>query len=344
MKETRCERRPKARREIRRLQEELDATRGEIAALSSKPVGPNDGHGASSGGRQGEEGAHSLGAVRVARSRRMTTRLTIGRETTLCISLAGRPGTFGSRFHNHLYEALGLDWIYKAFTTADLPAAIAGVRALGIRGCAVSMPFKEACIPLLDGLAPSAEAIGSVNTIVNDEGRLTGHNTDYAAVLELLQRSAIHPSTPFALRGSGGMAKAVASALRDAGFRTGVIVARNVETGPALARSCGFAWQRELAPGERPRLLVNATPLGMSGPDASALAFPADVVDAAEAVLDVVAMPVRTPLVVRAAGKMVLTGDEIIVRQGALQFSLYTGLVPSDAQIAAAAAHALGPR
>ena len=276
----------------------------------------------------------------------MTTRLTIGRDTTLCISLAGRPGTFGSRFHNHLYAALGLDWIYKAFTTTDLPAAIAGVRALGIRGCAVSMPFKEACIPLLDALAPSAEAIGSVNTIVNDAGRLTGHNTDYAAVLELLRRRELDPAAPFALRGSGGMAKAVASALRDAGFRSGVVVARNDETGPALASACGLRWQRELSPGERPRLLVNATPLGMSGPDARALAFPEEAIDAAEVVLDVVAMPVLTPLVARAraAGKTALTGDEIIVRQGALQFSLYTGLVPSEAQLAAAAAHALGPR
>src|SRR6185295_1689302 len=97
---------------------------------------------------------------------------TIGRETTLCMSLAARPGRFGSRFHNHLYEALGLDYVYKAFSTTDLPAAIGGVRALGIRGCAVSMPFKEACMAFLDALAPSARAIDSVNTIVNDAGRL----------------------------------------------------------------------------------------------------------------------------------------------------------------------------
>lgn len=272
----------------------------------------------------------------------MTSRLTIGRDTTLCISLAGRPGTFGSRFHNHLYAALELDWIYKAFTTTDLPAAIGGVRALGIRGCAVSMPFKEACIPLLDALAPSAEAIASVNTIVNDAGRLTGHNTDYAAVRALLREHAIDPATSFALRGSGGMAKAVASALRDAGFRSGTIVARNPETGPALARACGFHWEREVG-AARPRMLVNVTPLGMRGPDAGTLAFPEDAIDAAEIVLDVVAMPVETPLVTRAraAGKEVLTGDAIIVRQGALQFGLYTGITPSDAQIAAAAAHAL---
>ena len=77
------------------------------------------------------------------------------------------PGNFGTRLHNYLYQALGLDYIYKAFTTQDLAAAIGGVRALGIRGCAVSMPFKEACIPLLDALEPSAARLQSVNTIVN---------------------------------------------------------------------------------------------------------------------------------------------------------------------------------
>lgn len=271
-----------------------------------------------------------------------STRLTIGRETTLCMSLSGRPGTFGSRFHNHLYAALGLDWVYKAFSTRDLAGAIAGVRALGIRGCAVSMPFKEACIPLLDALAPSAAAIDSVNTIVNEDGRLTGHNTDYAAVRTLLERHSIAPSTPFALRGSGGMAKAVATALRDAGLRDGVVIARNDRTGPALARACGLAWRRD-DDGVRAPLLINVTPLGMAGPDAGALSFPEPAIDAAEVVFDVVAMPRETPLITRAraAGKPVITGDQVIVLQAVDQFVLYTGITPSDTQVAAAAAYAL---
>ncbi|RFC88745.1 hypothetical protein DZ694_29695, partial [Klebsiella pneumoniae] len=62
---------------------------------------------------------------------------------------------------------------YKAFTTKDIEAAVKGVRALGIRGCAVSMPFKESCIPFLDAIDPSAKVIDSVNTIVNDDGKLT---------------------------------------------------------------------------------------------------------------------------------------------------------------------------
>jgi shikimate dehydrogenase len=67
----------------------------------------------------------------------------IDKETQLCISLSGRPGNFGTGFHNVLYRELGLNFIYKAFTTHNLAAAIARMRALGIRGCAISMPFKE---------------------------------------------------------------------------------------------------------------------------------------------------------------------------------------------------------
>ncbi|BBV74030.1 hypothetical protein STW0522RAO56_00840 [Raoultella planticola] len=78
--------------------------------------------------------------------------LHLNKDTTVCMSLAARPSNFGTRFHNYLYDALGLDYLYKAFTTTDLASAIAGVRALGIRGCAISMPFKQDCIALVDEL------------------------------------------------------------------------------------------------------------------------------------------------------------------------------------------------
>ena len=265
----------------------------------------------------------------------------IGRDTTLCMSLAGRPGTFGSRFHNHLYEALGLDYVYKAFTTQDLPAAIGGIRALGIRGCAISMPFKEAVIPLLDGLEDSARAIDSVNTIVNEHGRLTGYNTDYVAVRRLVERARLAPDTPFLLRGSGGMAKAVAAAFRDAGLRAGTIIARNEAAGGALARTYGYHWRAELPEAPVP-LLVNVTPLGMTGPDQDALAFPEALLRGCELAFDVVALPVETPFLAKARslGKRLITGAEVAVLQALEQFVLYTGVTPTDEQVRAAAAFA----
>ena len=263
----------------------------------------------------------------------------IGPDTRLCMSLAARPGNFGTRFHNRLYEVLGLDFVYKAFSTQDLEGAVRGICALDIRGCAISMPFKEAVIRMLDGLAPSAAAIDSVNTIVNDDGRLTGYNTDYSAVKTLVEQAALPGDTRVLLRGSGGMGKAVATALRDAGLTHGTVIARNESRGRALAASVGWDWAAEV--GTRTAgLLANVTPLGMQGADADALAFEHATIAAAELVLDAVALPPETPLLraARAADKRVITGAAIAVLQAVEQFVLYTGVTPTEAQIADAAA------
>jgi shikimate dehydrogenase len=262
----------------------------------------------------------------------------LNRDTQLCISLAARPSNIGTRFHNYLYEELGLDFIYKAFTTTDITAAIGGVRALGIRGCSVSMPFKEDVIPLVDELDDSARAIQSVNTIVNDNGYLRASNTDYIAAAELLRSHAIDPATPLLLRGSGGMAKAVGAAFRDLGFADGTLIARNEVAGRALADELGWAWTASPA-GLTAPLLVNVTPIGMSGGTESAeLAYSPNTIRDATTVFDVVALPSETPLIIaaRAAGKAVITGAEVIALQAAEQFERYTGVRPSAEQIRAA--------
>ncbi|QAY88922.1 shikimate 5-dehydrogenase [Pseudomonas sp. ACM7] len=255
------------------------------------------------------------------------------RDTQLCMSLSARPGNFGLRFHNHLYEQLDLNFYYKAFSSQDLPGAVGGIRALGIRGCGVSMPFKEPCIALVDELDPSAAAIQSINTIVNTNGHLKAYNTDYIAIAQLLETHQVPKQLTFALRGSGGMAKAVASALRDGGYKNGLIVARNERAGCALAESLGYRWQVELG-SERPQMLINVTPIGMSGPEADQLAFDVETIAAAEIVFDVVAVPSETPLIVRARaeGKRVITGLEVIAIQALEQFVLYTGVRPTDEQ------------
>jgi shikimate dehydrogenase len=188
------------------------------------------------------------------------------------------------------------------------------------------MPYKEACIQYVDAMDDSADAIQSVNTIVNTEGRLSAYNTDYIAVAKLLADHQVAPESGFVVLGSGGMAKAVVAALRDAGFTSGTVVARNEQTGRALADQYGYAWRPELG-SDRPQLIVNATPVGMSGgPAADELPVEPDVVDSAETVFDVVAMPALTPLVRRgqARGKKVITGAEVIALQALEQFALYT--------------------
>ena len=258
----------------------------------------------------------------------------LDKDMTLCISLSARPSNNGTRFHNHLYDQLGLPFVYKAFAPTDLEQAIAGVRGLGIRGCAVSMPFKERVIPLVDELDPSASAIDSVNTIVNNDGHLTAYNTDYSAIRSLLVQHRVPTVLTVLVRGSGGMAKAVAAALRDAGFTRGTIVARNETTGRPLADLYGFDWRADV---ERANadLLVNVTPVGMEGSAAHQLAFSAETIAAASVVMDVVALPSETPLVIaaRAAGKPVITGAEVATLQALEQFVLYTGVRPTPEQV-----------
>ncbi|KDE98905.1 shikimate dehydrogenase [Mycolicibacterium aromaticivorans JS19b1 = JCM 16368] len=264
----------------------------------------------------------------------------LNKDTRLCISLAARPSNIGTRFHNYLYEQLSLDFIYKAFTTTDIASAIGGVRALGIRGCSVSMPFKQDVLELVDRVEDSARAINAVNTIVNDDGVLTAANTDYTAVQRLIAEHGLDPDSAVVIRGSGGMASAVATAFRDSGFGDGTIVARNSDSGPDLAQRLGYDWRSEV--GElRAAVIVNVTPIGMAGgPEEYEPAYADDVIAAARSIFDVVALPSETPLIAaaRAAGKQVITGAEVIALQAAEQFERYTGVRPTPQQVAEASA------
>lgn len=262
----------------------------------------------------------------------------LNKDMQVCISLAARPSNLGTRFHNFLYDELGLNFIYKAFTTTDLEGAVRGMRALGFRGCSVSMPFKEAIIPLIDVMAPSALAIESVNTVVNDNGVLTASNTDFEAVLQLLREREIETSQSVLVRGSGGMAKAVVAAFKAAGFSDLTVVARNAPAGSALAGKYGFSHLTEPEPAEstkRFQILVNVTPIGMAGENEQDLSFAAELIASANLVFDVVAFPAETPLIkaAMAAGKPVITGAEVIALQAALQFAAYTGVALSADQV-----------
>ncbi len=263
----------------------------------------------------------------------------VDRNTILCVSLAARPSNHGVRFHNWLYDKLGLNYLYKAIAPTDIEQAVAGVRGLAIRGAAVSMPYKQAVMPLIDEIHPSAARIDAVNTIVNTDGHLVGYNTDYVAVAKLLETHKVDPNLKVALRGSGGMANAVVAALADHGM-TGTIIARNQETGQALADRYG--WQHTTEEPTDAEMLVNVTPLGMNGKDADVQSFSDEQIKNASLVFDVVAFPVQTPLIQAATrlGKPTINGGEVVALQAAEQFTLYTGVQPSPEDVAAAEEYA----
>jgi shikimate dehydrogenase len=137
------------------------------------------------------------------------------------------------------------------------------------------------------------------------------------------------------------MAKAVVAAFRDAGFTTLSVVARNEGSGRNLAEKFGFTFQPEafLTSGHAEEkgfdVLVNVTPIGMSGANEDELSFSADLIERATTVFDVVAFPSETPLIQAgtAAGKIIISGAEVIALQAALQFATYTGVTLSAEQV-----------
>lgn len=252
----------------------------------------------------------------------------INKDTQLCISIAARPSNFGTTLHNMGYEALSLDYIYKAISVNDLAGALSGVRALGIRGCSVSMPFKEAVMPYLDRLDDSAQSTGAVNSIVNDGTRLTGYNTDLIGARLALTTLRPNPDERVLVLGAGGVARSILVALHQLGFARVMVASRDTSKIAALSEliPCNsLPW--EAREQQSVQILINATPIGMA-PSEEQMPVTADFVCGVRAVMDVVVTPMETRLIssARNFGKDVVPGYLMSLEQAAAQFKLYTGL------------------
>jgi len=131
----------------------------------------------------------------------------VDKDTTVCISLARTAGNFGTRVHNAMFQKLGLNFLYKSFSTDDIAQAIYGARAMGIRGISVTTPYKMEVLRLVDTVTPEAQFTGAANTVVNNGGVLVAYNTDTDSARILLEEQK-NRSTLYIL-GNGGFSKAV---------------------------------------------------------------------------------------------------------------------------------------
>jgi len=248
----------------------------------------------------------------------------------LCISIAERPGMYGTVVHNAGFKALGLNFFYKAFATNDVKGAIQGVRALGIRGCSVSMPFKEKVIPLLDELDLMAQRVKAVNTIVNDKGHLTGYNTDVLGIKKCLQELKISKNKKIILLGSGGVARAILVALKILKFKNITISNRTLKKGKALTKEFNVnfvEWsKRDIV---EANIIINATSIGMY-PNDDLFPISEENIKNAEIVIDLVASPPNTKLIQLSKKHKIISinGSELAVNQAYEQFRLYTGKKP----------------
>lgn len=248
--------------------------------------------------------------------------------------------------HNAAFKALELDWVYTAFEVppGEAATAVAGMRALGVDGLNVTMPHKADVIAALDGLSPTAEALGAVNTIHREGARLLGESTDGAGFLDSLRED--HAFDPDRRRcvviGAGGAARAVVLALAGAGAGSVVVVNRTPEAAELAARLAGRAGRvGEAAEAADADLVVNATPVGM-GDDPL---LPVDPVHLGpgQLVADLVYHPPRTPLLeaARERGAVAVNGLGMLIHQAAHAFRLWTGEEPPLEVMSAAAARAL---
>lgn len=252
----------------------------------------------------------------------------IGPRTQLCgVMLHPAGHTRSPAMHNAAFAALGIDAVYVALDVAPsrLEAALAGVRALGFRQLAVSIPHKEAVIPHLDAIDATARRIGAVNTVTRDGERLVGANTDWLGVVCALERETTLSGRDAVVLGAGGAARAAVFGLLERGARVRILN-RNRERAERLAAELGASGAGGLdALASLPcEVLVNTTSVGLRE-DASPVMATAIAENAV--VLDAVYDPPRTRLLLDAQsrGARVIGGKWWLVHQAAEQIRLWTG-------------------
>lgn len=229
--------------------------------------------------------------------------------------------------HNAAFWATGFNANYFAVDAKEPGQIIAGMRALSIRGASVTIPHKTAVLSQLDALDPQAAKIGAVNTIVNEDGRLIGYNTDFDGLLRALKSKTDVADLDVVIVGAGGAARAAAGGILSAGGRV-MICSRTPDSGESLAAELNCEHRPlEKLPKLKADILIHATPVGMS-PKEGVSVVPADMLRSGMLVMDMVYAPIRTQLLqdASAAGCETIDGSEMFVHQGARQFELWTGL------------------
>jgi shikimate dehydrogenase len=269
--------------------------------------------------------------------------------STALYGLLGHPvgHSLSPALHNAAFEALGLDAAYVAMDVPPerLAEAMRGAHALGFRGLNVTVPHKRDAALLCRTLDPLARLLGAVNTLRADGDGFAGSNTDAPAAFELLQAAGLRPGAS-ALLGAGGAARAAGWALLrgGAGLR---LAARRPEAAAELcaalatafpgARIGPAAWE-EIAPlAESSDVVVNATSIGLSGSADRSLPV---ALRRGQLALDFVYGETAFAREAVRAGARLVSGEQLLVRQGALAFTQWTGRPAPEPVMAAALSRA----
>lgn len=266
---------------------------------------------------------------------------TISPATRLCAVIGNPVGhSLSPALHNAAFNELGLDFVYVAFRVEDLAGAVGGMRALeNFRGMSVTIPHKVEIMDYLDEVDEVDRSIGSINTVINEGGRLIGFGTDGPGALKALLDAGVRiDGATVLLLGAGGASRALSFTLaRQSGLKKLVLMDINpaVLSGLAADLRGGTAAvvEEELMASEalarrvtEADIIINCTPVGMH-PREDASPVPGELLRAGQVVFDIVYTPLETRLLAdaRARGCTVISGVEMFINQAVLQFERFTG-------------------
>lgn len=264
------------------------------------------------------------------------------------LALLGSPvGHSGSpAMYNYSFEKLGLDYAYVAFDVKEdeMEQAIAAMRLFKMRGCNVTMPGKNIAVKFMDELSPAAELIGAVNTIVNDDGKLTGHNTDGIGFVQNLRENGVEvKGKKITIAGGGGAATAMQVQCALDGAREITIFnkkdaffERTLNTAEKIRKAVdgivvnvydiddAAKMTEEILSSD---IFANATIVGMKPLDDQSVIKDLSAFHKELVVCDAVYNPIETRLLREAkeAGCKCVGGKGMLLWQGVAAFKLYTG-------------------
>ncbi len=268
------------------------------------------------------------------------TKIDIGTHTQFC-GIIGNPveHSLSPAIHNAAFWKLSLDYVYLAWKVEAIGDAIKGLRALGnFRGASVTIPHKVSALQFLDDLEPTARHIGAINTIVAEQGRLIGYNTDATGALRALREGGVTlAGRRIVLLGSGGAARAIAFALAaESSVDKLILLGVDDKERAALANDLrlkttlvveddGLDDRTLVRTVPESHVLIHCTPVGMS-PKTDTTAVPAALFHPGLAVMDIVYNPRETRLLKEAkrAGCKTIPGLDMFLNQAVTQFELWT--------------------
>ncbi len=252
-------------------------------------------------------------------------------------------GFFGSTYktskmyamYNAAIEALGINYIYVPFDVKDIKTGLEAVKALGIHAVGLTIPYKIETIPYLDELDEESKRIGSVNVVINKNGKLYGGNTDGLGALKALKEKTDVKNKKVLLLGSGGTTRSIMFALKDEGANI-TILNRTPKKAQELSKILGSDTQHgglELLSEVVPKMdiIINTTTIGMEGTGTENQSLvPKSLINKNMVIMDVVGKPKNTKLILDAQsiGAKTVYGYRMLLWQGVYKFKLYTGIEP----------------